>query len=122
MWGHAIGSIVTLILSMVVALLAVDAQPAGKVYHIGVLETTSATLNVPNLDAFRRGLRKLGYIEGQNLVISTARRTAARALPGPGNCTGASASGPHPDARDASRLNGQKGHPRHNTSGDHGGG
>jgi len=54
---------------MFVALLAVDAQPAGKVYHIGVLETTSATLNVPNLDAFRRGLRELGYIEGQNLVI-----------------------------------------------------
>src|SRR5215475_9258338 len=69
MWGHAIGSIVTLILSMFVALLAVGAQPAGKVYHIGVLETTSATLNVPNLDAFRRGLRELGYIEGQNLVI-----------------------------------------------------
>ena len=66
---HAMGSIVTLILSMFVALLAVDAQPAGKVYHIGVLETTSATLNVPNLDAFRRGLRELGYIEGQNLVI-----------------------------------------------------
>jgi putative ABC transport system substrate-binding protein len=54
---------------MFVALLAVDAQPAGKVYHIGVLETTSATLNVSNLDAFRRGLRELGYIEGQNLVI-----------------------------------------------------
>ena len=69
MWCHAIGSIVTLILSLFVALLAVDAQPAGKVYHIGVLETTSATLNVPNLDAFRRGLRELGYIEGQNLVI-----------------------------------------------------
>ena len=69
MWCHAMGSIVTLILSMFVALLAVGAQPAGKVYHIGVLETTSATLNVPNLDAFRRGLRELGYIEGQNLVI-----------------------------------------------------
>jgi putative ABC transport system substrate-binding protein len=69
MWCHAIGGIVTLILSMFVALLAVDAQPTGKVYHIGVLETTSATLNVPNLDAFRRGLRELGYIEGQNLVI-----------------------------------------------------
>ena len=26
-------------------------------------------LNAPNLDAFRRGLRQLGYVEGQNLAI-----------------------------------------------------
>ena len=58
-----------LALGILAAPLATGAQPAGKVYHIGVLETTSATLNVPNLDAFRSGLRELGYIEGQNLVI-----------------------------------------------------
>jgi putative tryptophan/tyrosine transport system substrate-binding protein len=34
-----------------------------------MLETTSMELSAPNLDAFRRGLRDLGYVEGQNLII-----------------------------------------------------
>ncbi len=49
--------------------LTAEAQQAGKVYRIGILEPTSTTLDVANLDAFRQGLRKLGYVEGQNLVI-----------------------------------------------------
>ncbi len=67
---HTVGLIVMLALGILVALLAAGTQPAGKVYRIGVLETTSAALNVPNLDAFRHGLRELGYLEGQNLVIA----------------------------------------------------
>src|SRR6188768_1947823 len=42
---------------------------AGKVYRIGVLEPTPAVQNATNLNALRDGLRKLGYVEGQNLVI-----------------------------------------------------
>jgi len=34
-----------------------------------VLETTSPALNAANLDAFRRGLRELGYVEGHNFTI-----------------------------------------------------
>jgi putative ABC transport system substrate-binding protein len=34
-----------------------------------MLETTSSTLNAANLDAFRQGLRELGYVEGRNLTI-----------------------------------------------------
>ncbi|MFZ2156628.1 MAG: ABC transporter substrate-binding protein [Bradyrhizobium sp.] len=45
------------------------AQQAGKVYRIGILETISAAQNAANLDGLRKGLRKLGYVEGQNLVI-----------------------------------------------------
>jgi putative ABC transport system substrate-binding protein len=56
-------------LSLVVAPFAVEGQPTGKVYRIGVLETVSSTLNTANLDAFRQGLRELGYVEGQNFVI-----------------------------------------------------
>jgi putative ABC transport system substrate-binding protein len=41
----------------------------GKVYRIGLLEPTPATQNATNLDALRAGLRRLGYVEGQNLVI-----------------------------------------------------
>ena len=49
--------------------LAARAQQAGKVWRIGMLDTTSAALNAANLDAFRKGLRELGYVEGQNLII-----------------------------------------------------
>jgi putative ABC transport system substrate-binding protein len=45
------------------------AQQGGKVYRIGILETVPAAQNAANLDALRRGLRDLGYVEGRNLVI-----------------------------------------------------
>ena len=38
-------------------------------WRVGMLDTSSATLNAKNIDAFRAGMRALGYIEGQNLVI-----------------------------------------------------
>ncbi len=38
-------------------------------YRIGVLDTTPPALNAPNLDAFRNGLRQLGYVEGRHFVI-----------------------------------------------------
>ena len=49
--------------------LASEAQQAGRVYRIGMLETRSIVLNAANIDAFRQGLRELGYTEGQNLEI-----------------------------------------------------
>jgi ABC-type uncharacterized transport system substrate-binding protein len=58
-----------LTVALLIAPLPVHAQPAGKVYRVGVLETISPVLNTANFDAFRHGLRALGYIEGQNLVI-----------------------------------------------------
>jgi putative ABC transport system substrate-binding protein len=48
---------------------AAQAQPAGKVYRIGILETIPAARNAANLDALRKGLRELGYVEGRNLII-----------------------------------------------------
>jgi ABC-type uncharacterized transport system substrate-binding protein len=53
-----------------VALLAVprdaNGQPARKLPRLGVLSPG----NVPQYDdAFRQGLRDLGYIEGQNIVV-----------------------------------------------------
>jgi len=41
----------------------------GKVWRVGMLDTTSAQLNSKNIEAFRAGMRALGYVEGQNLVI-----------------------------------------------------
>src|SRR5882762_4738530 len=49
--------------------LADEAQQTGKVWRIGVLETTSVALNAANLEAFRQGLRELGYVERQNYAI-----------------------------------------------------
>jgi putative ABC transport system substrate-binding protein len=54
--------------------LAARAQQAGKVYRIGMLEMTSATLNAANVYALRAGLQQLGYFEGQNLVIESFGR------------------------------------------------
>ena len=45
------------------------AQQQGKVWRIGVLETTSMALNAANFNMFRKGLLELGYAEGKNLVI-----------------------------------------------------
>jgi putative tryptophan/tyrosine transport system substrate-binding protein len=49
--------------------LAVSAQQAGKIYRIGILEAIPAARNTANLDALRKGLRDLGYVEGRNLLI-----------------------------------------------------
>lgn len=60
------------VIGTIVALVspgAVAAQPADKIYRIGMLERTPSAVNAANLDAFRQGLRALGYTEGKNLVI-----------------------------------------------------
>jgi putative ABC transport system substrate-binding protein len=65
----------TLILSL--ALLAAEAQPAGKRYRIAIVATTLPVAEHtadPNYRAFFGELRQLGYVEGQNLVVD--RRSA----------------------------------------------
>src|SRR5258708_33379275 len=49
--------------------VAARARQPGRVWRIGVLETTSMALNAANFEAFRQSLRDLGYIEEQNLII-----------------------------------------------------
>ena len=44
-----------------------EAQQAEKVPRIGILETGSPA--TPNFEAFRQGLRDLGYVEGQNIIL-----------------------------------------------------
>jgi putative tryptophan/tyrosine transport system substrate-binding protein len=46
-----------------------EAQQARKVPRIGYLTATSLSSNVARIDAFRQGLRELGYVEGKNIVI-----------------------------------------------------
>jgi putative ABC transport system substrate-binding protein len=47
---------------------AARAQPA-KLWRIGMLETVSPELNAKNIEALKRGLRDLGYVENQNYVL-----------------------------------------------------
>ena len=54
--------------ALLVAPLAAQAQPAGKVPRIGFL-FSGASGPAREVDAFRQGLRDLGYIEGQNIAI-----------------------------------------------------
>ena len=49
--------------------LAARAQLAARIYRIGILEAIPAAENAANLDALRKGLRELGYVEGRNLII-----------------------------------------------------
>jgi putative ABC transport system substrate-binding protein len=54
---------------LLAAPLAAEAQPAGKVYRIGILEAIPAAQNAANLAALRKGMGNLGYVEGRNLII-----------------------------------------------------
>jgi putative ABC transport system substrate-binding protein len=67
MWCSAVGCIVMLTLSLIATPLAAEAQPAGQVYRIGYLTTTSPPAHV--WDALLDGLRERGYSEGRNIVF-----------------------------------------------------
>ena len=70
MWFRAVGCILTLTLSLLTALLAADAQLAGKVPRIGVIMQGAPPGEAGDeLDVFRQGLRDLGYVEGQTITL-----------------------------------------------------
>jgi putative tryptophan/tyrosine transport system substrate-binding protein len=65
-----LGLIGTLALDLLVGSLAADAQPPAPVYRIGRLSSGHPPLGAdPNAEAFRQGLRDLGWIEGQNIAF-----------------------------------------------------
>ena len=57
------------LMAIVGAPLAVDAQQSGKVLRIGFLGNSTATLEANLVGPFREGLRDLGYVEGRNVLI-----------------------------------------------------
>ena len=63
------------ILSLILAPLAAEAQTVGKIYRVGfiatntpVAEIMSDPANVLN-SGFRREMRDRGYLEGQNFIL-----------------------------------------------------
>ena len=49
--------------------LPANAQQAGKVPRIGVLRSGSPSTHASQNEAFRQGLRELGYAEGKNIIL-----------------------------------------------------
>src|ERR1044071_874874 len=45
------------------------AQQQAKIPRIGYLSPSSPSTNTARLEAFRQGLRELGYVEGRNILI-----------------------------------------------------
>ena len=64
---RAAAIILIFILSLPLAPLFAEAQQPGKIPRIGYVSGTGP--ESPNVEAFRRGLRDLGYIEGKNILV-----------------------------------------------------
>ncbi len=60
---------VSALIALSVSPLPSFAQQSNKVWRIAFLGTASASGYVEEIDAIRRGLRDLGYVEGGNIVI-----------------------------------------------------
>jgi putative ABC transport system substrate-binding protein len=56
---------------LLAAPLAAEAQPAKTVPRVAFLGNGSTSLSGPSFDSFRSGLRALGYVEGQSILIES---------------------------------------------------
>ena len=61
--------LVTLVITFMICGVAVEAQQPAKIPRIGFLIWFSPSANTARNEAFRQGLRELGYMEGKNIVI-----------------------------------------------------
>jgi putative ABC transport system substrate-binding protein len=55
--------------ALLAAPLAAEGQQTGKVYRVGHLSGSGEVASKPFVNAFREGMRTLGYIEGQKWVL-----------------------------------------------------
>ena len=70
MWLHTMGLLVTLALGLFVPSLTAEAQQAMRVSRIGWLSAGPPPPEpTVQMQAFQQGLRDLGYVESQNLVM-----------------------------------------------------
>jgi putative ABC transport system substrate-binding protein len=79
-WRRAMNlAALALALGLFPSALAVEAQPALKVYRIGVLlgRPPSSPATPDAFNAFRGGLRDLGWVEGRNVVLEVQRGEGA---------------------------------------------
>ena len=75
MWLSTLGLLITFGIGLLWAPLVATAQQPGKVYRIGVLSLASPPSEPdwqqrsPNWQSFWQGMRELGWMEGQNIVV-----------------------------------------------------
>ncbi len=61
--------LISVIVTLVSCGAIAEAQQAKKIPRIGFLGVVSASAAARRIEAFRQGLRELGYVEGKNIVI-----------------------------------------------------
>jgi hypothetical protein len=103
---------------LLITLPSAQAQQPAKVPRVGWLSINSAESALPaRYNAFRQGLRDLGYIEGQNIVIEHRDAegklqrlpdAAAELVPPEGGC-----DSDHGHDRSSCRQAGHEHHPHH---------
>src|SRR6201993_1250630 len=64
-------TVLTLCAMLFALCVSADAQQPKKVPRIGFLVASSASANSARVEAFRQGLRELGYVEGKNIIIES---------------------------------------------------
>jgi len=68
--GMGIKAIVLLLIGLPLASVhSAEAQQSGKVPRIGILISASPSIASRRIQAFRQGLRELGYVEGKNIAF-----------------------------------------------------
>jgi putative tryptophan/tyrosine transport system substrate-binding protein len=62
-------TVLTLCAMLLALCFLAQAQQPTKILRIGCLSAISISANAARIEAFRQGLRELGYVEGKNIVI-----------------------------------------------------
>jgi putative ABC transport system substrate-binding protein len=69
MKSRQVALLLVTVLVAVLATIVADAQAQAKVARIGWMSRGNPTATDLNMDAFRQGMRELGYVEGQTFVM-----------------------------------------------------
>jgi putative ABC transport system substrate-binding protein len=63
-WASALVAVILLAVAVIV-----EAQQPARIHRIGILIASSASVYSARVEALRQRLRKLGYVDGKNIVI-----------------------------------------------------
>ena len=75
-------TVIVAALVLATGMLPAGAQAPPKVARLGYLTSDSASVDLPRRNALKQGLRDLGYVEGQNLLVEYRVASDLGKLPG----------------------------------------
>ena len=67
--NHKSVGIFAFVVTLAICGAVAQGQQSAKIHRIGILSPTSAFAQSARVEAFRRRLREIGYVEGKNIVI-----------------------------------------------------